>query len=487
MLMSDPLSRAYVDDPPSQTEYCHELEHIVLVDDLPISDARLNSFRKATAGDASLQILMSTVLEGWPSTEDGVPQEIKSYFSCRADITVQNGLLFKGERIIVPSQLRKEMMEKIHSSHLGIEGCLRRAREVFYWPRMNAELKDFILKCDVCNSFKPQQPQEPLMPHKIPTRPEQKVGTDLMQFDGRQYLITVDYFSSFFEVDKLETTDSRTVVEKLKMQFSRHGIPEIVVSDNGPQYNSCEFKKFAEDWNFQHITSSPRNPQSNGKVESAVKIGENIMKKAARGKFDPYLSLLDYRNTPTDVGSSPSQRLFSRRTRNLLPLTPKQLEPVAVPPQDVQQRLIASRQKQAYYYNLKGKALPELQPGQIVRMKQPNEKTWTEAVCKKMIGPRSYTVVSGNRTYRRNRRQLRLVPTTDQPMCSPVSSKQSRPTDDGQLLTQCASPTKNSEGPKPVSADSSTTALPADLAFSSAITRSGRTVRPPVRFQDYMT
>ena len=189
------------------------------------------------------------------------------------------------------------------------------------------------------------------------------------------------------------------------------------------------------------------------------------MKKAARGKFDPYLSLLDYRNTPTDVGSSPSQRLFSRRTRNLLLLTPKQLELVAVPPQDVQQRLIASRQKQAYYYNLKGKALPELQPGQIVRMKKPNEKTSTEAVCKKMIGPRSYTVVSGNRTYRRNRRQLRLVPTTDQAMCSPVSSKQSRPTDDSQVLTQCASPTKNSEGPKPVSADSSTTALPADLTF----------------------
>ena len=82
-----------------------------------------------------------------------------------------------------------------------------------------------------------------------------------------------------------------------------------------------------------------------------------------------------------------------------------------------------------------------------------------------MIGPRSYTVVSGNRTYRRNRRQLRLVPTTDQAMCSPVSSKQSRPTDDSQVLTQCASPTKNSEGPKPVSADSSTTALPADLTF----------------------
>ena len=101
-----------------------------------------------------------------------------SYFSCREGITVQNGLLFKGQRIIVPLYLRKEMMDKIHSSQLDFEGCLR--REVFYWPRMNAELKDFILKSDVCNSYKPEQRQEPLMPHEIPTRPWQKVGTDLM-------------------------------------------------------------------------------------------------------------------------------------------------------------------------------------------------------------------------------------------------------------------------------------------------------------------
>ena len=117
-------------------------------------------------------------------------------------------------------------------------------------------------------------------------------------FDGRQYLITVNYYSSFFEVDKLDMTDSRTVIAKLKMHFSRHGIPEVVISDNGPQYSSAEFAEFANDWHFQHITSSPRYPQSNGKVESAVKICENLMKKAACGKFDPYLALLDYRNTP---------------------------------------------------------------------------------------------------------------------------------------------------------------------------------------------
>ena len=78
------------------------------------------------------------------------------------------------------------------------------------------------------------------------------------------------------------------------------------------------------------------------------------------GKFDPYLALLDHRSTLTEIGSSPMQRLFSRRTRNLLPLSSRKLQPKSVPPQDVQERLINSKQKQAFYYNLKGTALLEL-------------------------------------------------------------------------------------------------------------------------------
>jgi len=214
---------------------------------------------------------------------------------------------------------------------------------------MNAEIKEYILKYDICNSFKPEQRLEPLMPHEIPSRPWQRVATDLFLFDQRHYLITFDYYSSFFEVDKLEIADSRTVIDKLKVLFSRHGISEIVISDNGPHYASADFAKFAKDWHFHHITFSPRNPQSNGKIESAVKICENIMKKALRGTFDPYLALLDYRNTPTELGFSPAQRLFSRTTRNLLPLTRKLLEPETLPTQDVQQKLINSRQKQAFY------------------------------------------------------------------------------------------------------------------------------------------
>ena len=92
------------------------------------------------------------------------------------------------------------------------------------------------------------------------------------------------------------------------------------------------------------------------------------------------------------------QKLFSWRRHNFLPLSSKQLEPKSGPPQDAQEKLINSKQKQAFYYTLKSKARPELQPRQTVKMKRPYESTWTEAVCKKMIDPHSYVVVSSGET-----------------------------------------------------------------------------------------
>ena len=91
---------------------------------------------------------------------------------------------------------------------------------MFYWLRMKAEFKDFIIKCNMCSSHKLAQSREPLIPHEIPSRPWQKIDADLFLLDQRHYLITVDYHSSFFEVDKLDTTDSTTVIEKLKIKCS---------------------------------------------------------------------------------------------------------------------------------------------------------------------------------------------------------------------------------------------------------------------------
>ena len=93
---------------------------------------------------------------------------------------------------------------------------------------------------------------------------------------------------------------SKSVINASKVQFARHGIPETVISDNGPQFSSAEFDHFAKEWQFQHRTASPHYPQSNGPAENAVKTCKNLLKKAKASAEEPVLALLDWRNTPTE-------------------------------------------------------------------------------------------------------------------------------------------------------------------------------------------
>ena len=116
-------------------------------------------------------------------------------------------------------------------------------------------------------------------------------------------------------MEKITCTSSQAVILVLKKIFGRHGIPDSLVSDNGPAFASDEFNKFASQWEFQHIITSPHYPQSNGKAESAGKICKTLLKKARLAKSDIYLALLNQRNTPTEpTNSSPVQRLFGRCT-----------------------------------------------------------------------------------------------------------------------------------------------------------------------------
>ena len=136
---------------------------------------------------------------------------------------------------------------------------------------MNSDLKDYISKCSICRTTSYSQQKGSLKSHDVPDRPWAKVATDLFSFREKDYLILVDYYSNFWEIVLLPNTESITVVRKLKPHFVRYGIPDILMSDNGPQYAAQTFKRFSESYEFQHITSSPGYSQSNGKAESAVK------------------------------------------------------------------------------------------------------------------------------------------------------------------------------------------------------------------------
>lgn len=200
------------------------------------------------------------------------------------------------ERDVIPGSLRNEIMEQIHASHLSIENCLRRAKAYIYWPVVHEQLKTYIGKCMVCKELDTRQQKEPLHSYDFPLRPWAKVGTDLFSFNNKDYLVTVDYFSNFWEVDHLSDTRSITVIHKLKAHFAHHCVADVVISDNDPWYSSQEFKRYSKEWEFERITSTYL--QGNGKAESAVKTAKRLEGKAMHAKSDPYLAILAHRNTP---------------------------------------------------------------------------------------------------------------------------------------------------------------------------------------------
>ena len=159
MHIADHLSRSHL----KTTDGGEEFETINMVSHLPIRREKIDKIRQATKEDEVMSGLIETILCGWPETKADLPIKLTPYFHTRDEYTVQYGQVFKGDRVVIPVSLRKEMKEAIHSSHIGIEGCLRRARECIYWPGMNAEIKEHISTCAVCNAYPASQQKETLI------------------------------------------------------------------------------------------------------------------------------------------------------------------------------------------------------------------------------------------------------------------------------------------------------------------------------------
>ena len=199
--------------------------------------------------------------------------------------------------------------------------------------------------------------------------------------------------------------------------MAQYGIPDEVVSDSGSLYTSREFKAFAKEYGFMHVTTGPYHHQTNGKVESAAKEAKKIFRKTATSKSDPYLVLLAHRNTPQEgFGTSPAQRLLSRRRKSNLPTSSNLLKPNVAKGTLEKDKL--RKLKQKFYYERSAEDLPDLQNDDVVQM-QPfglNEKTWKKAKVVKPLGKRSYVVESSGQLYIRNRRHLKHSGQADSPL-----------------------------------------------------------------------
>ena len=387
---------------------------------------------------------------------------------------MSEGVLFKGEKVIIPSSMRTEMLKCIHSSHLGIEKCKRRARDVLFWPGMNSRIQDVVSNCSICNRYQRRNTKEPLLSHETPQRPWSRVVADMFELNGKSYLTLVDYYSGFIEVNLIHDTTSKQVITYCKSQFARHGIPDILITDNGPQFSSTAFKEFARQYVFKHCTTSPHYPQANGMAEKAVQTAKNLIKKAIADKRDPYLALLEHRNTPlSDQLGSPVQQLMGRRTRTLIPTSEKLLQPKVISPKVVYKEITQRKAKQKYYYDRHARHLKEMPVGDAVMMLDGNKWKPAKMIAISQEAPRSYVIKTPEgQTYRRNRRHLKGAPNN--------STKASLTTDEDYLSDGCC--TDNDD----ITNDTSANETNADDIQPSQSTppvvtlrRSQRTIRQP--------
>ena len=410
LVLADTLSRAYLPECGGSLE---EKFDINTLQTLPISDTKLHQLTEETKRDSHLQQLASVITTGLPETKQDVPANCLPYWNYRDELSVCNDLIFKGEKIVIPKRMQREMLDIIHSSHLGVEKCKKRARDVMFWPGMAAQIQDTVANCHICSAYQRNNSKEPMIAHEIPTRPWSQVGTDLFEINNQKYLVMVDYYSGFIEINLLQNgTTSKQIVAHCKSQFSRHGIPDRLITDNGPQFSSTMFKEFSKCYGFEHQTASPHYPQSNGMAEKAVQTAKNLIKKAILDKRDPYLALLEYRNTPiSDTLGSPAQRLMGRRTKTLLPTTAKLLQPKLINPQSVFRELRNRKTLQKFYYDRHTTALKPFSVGDKVMMKAKGKWEPAIVIAISQDGPRSYIVKTPTgQSYRRNRRHLKPAP-----------------------------------------------------------------------------
>ena len=270
-----------------------------------------------------------------------------------------------GSRIIIPLELQQDILHRLHEGHQGITKCRLRAKESVWWLHLSKQLEDLIQKCPVCCKEQLQS-MEPLIVSELPDRPWYKVATDLFQWKGASYLIIVDYFSRYIEIARLANESAGEVVRHTKSIFARHGIPEIVVSDNGPQFTSSTFKDFANKYEFIHRTSSPYHPQGNGEAERAVRTIKSLLRKAE----DPYLALLSYRATPVaGLGFSPAELLMSRMLRTTVPLCHSRLQPRVPNFSTVSSRDGQQKESQKKAFDRRHRAHP-------LKALQPNDPVW---------------------------------------------------------------------------------------------------------------
>lgn len=296
---------------------------IFKVDDLslPITSSQV---AKATSRDAELCKVQRLVLEGWPHKLCEADRGLSPFFVRKDELSVMAGVVMWGNRVVIPQSFRKDLLRELHREHLGISKMKSVARSFMWWPGLDKDIEVTSKSCDSCMATSNDPKVDNTHPWLPTSRPYQRIHIDYAgPVEGNMLLVVVDSFSKWPEVVITKSTTAQSTINKLRSNFARWGVPEVLVSDNGPQFSSGEFASFMAHLGVRHKRGAPYHPATNGLAERFVQTVKSALKASSSEGLDMQYRLdrflLAYRNAPhTTTGESPANLMLGRRLRNRL-------------------------------------------------------------------------------------------------------------------------------------------------------------------------
>ena len=305
MLLTDALSRC-----PSWAS--GEIKLDMRVDYIAFSKTWIAKLKDTTKEDPILGTVYQLTQQGWPHQRRHTPRMARAYWDFRDQLFTDEGLLLMGPRIVIPSCLREEYLQRLHQGHLSATKVQQNARQHLYWPGLDADIADYTRRCQECIR-RSQPPKEPLQAHEVPQEPWERIAMDYFYMNGRLYILICDYFSKFPFLFQVKTTSFANLKDHLEELFSVEGIPNEIMSDNGPPFNGKEFSSYLTGLGIRHTTSSPNYPRSNGFIERQIQTMKRLIEKANSSGRSHQEALTGLRAQPLGDGlQSPSEILHRR-------------------------------------------------------------------------------------------------------------------------------------------------------------------------------
>ena len=284
---------------------------------------------RETAKDPILSQLMRFVKEGWPHA---FSEELKDFKKLENSLSTENGCVFYGLRVIIPSTLRNHILKLLHLGHFGMQRMKQLARSTVYWPRIDFDIENLCRKCTSCGQFQNKPDKPSIHPWMMPEKPWSRLHLDhAINFLGRNWLVLVDAYSKYPCIHPTTSTSSKSTTAILEQEFAHFGYPHTLVTDNATTFMSQEFQAWRKQRGIVHLTGAPYHPATNGAAERLIQSFKQALRKSSLPPKEALQEfLMQYRRIPFASGLSPSELLNGRRIRTkidtLVPSIPHLLQ-----------------------------------------------------------------------------------------------------------------------------------------------------------------